>query len=75
MAKNTKERVSNTKPLTINRFTGDKRPGTEPAIPLYKVEDDYKYDSGNVALIHVKIDKSLMAAKQNTNNQTLPVIK
>ena len=67
--------VSNTKPSARNNLPGDKHTGLEPAILFYEVEDDDNYDSGNEAVIHVKIDKSLTATKQNTKKWTSPVIK
>ena len=67
--------VSNTKPLTGDHLPGDKYTGIDPAILLYEVEDDDNYDSGNEAVIHVKIDKSLTATKQNTKKLTFTAIK
>ena len=67
--------VSNTKPLTGDHLPGDKYTGLDPAILFYEVEDDDNYDSGNEAVIHVKIDKSLRDTKQNTKKWTFPVIK
>ena len=75
MSKTIKNRVSNPKPLTGKPDTGDNCPWPEPAICFYKMEDDDKSDSGDDAVIHVKIDKSSTDTKQNVNNLTFPVIK
>ena len=75
MAKTINTRVSNTKPLTGNTFTGDKRPVFNPDICLYRVEDNDKSDNVNDAVIHIKIDKYSTDTKQNINNLTFPVIK
>ena len=61
--------------LTREPFTGDKCPCTEPAICFYEVEDDDKYDSGNDAVIHLKINKASTDTKQNINKLTFPVMK
>ena len=70
-----KTRVSNPKPLTRKPFTRDKCPWLEKAIFFYKVEDDDNSDSGDDAVIHVKIDKASTDTKQKINNLTFPAIK
>ena len=46
MAKTTKTRVSNYKPFIGEPLPGDKRPGFNPDICLYEVEDNDMSDSG-----------------------------
>ena len=75
MEKTIKARVSNTKPLTGNNFTGDKHPRLKTYIWFCKVEDSDKYDNGNEAVIHIKIYKSSEATKKNTKKPTFSVIK
>ena len=63
MAKTTNMRVSSPKPLTINPFPGDKRPNLYPDIHFYKVEDYDKSGSGDNAVTHIKIEKSILDTK------------
>ena len=46
MAKTTRTRVSNYKPFIGKPLPGDKRPGFNPDICLYEVEDNDMSDSG-----------------------------
>ena len=73
--KNKKTRVSITKPLTENVFTGDKFTGIKPDIFFCEVEDYDNPGSGDNAGIHVKTYKASRDIKQNTKNMTLLVIK
>ena len=52
--------VSNHKPLTGKPFTGDKCPWTNPVICFYEVEYGDKTDSGDDAVIHVKLIEPLL---------------
>ena len=75
MEKTTKTRVSNFKPFIGEPSPGDQRPGIKPSIHFYGVEENDNYDSGEKAIIHVKIDIFSTATKQNTKNLNFPVIK
>ena len=67
--------VYTTKPLTRKRFPGDNCTRLKPDIQFGKVEDNYKSDSGDAAVIHVKINNTSLANEQNTKNMNFPVIK
>ena len=73
--KTTNTRVSNPNTLDGNPFPGDKRPGLEPDILFYKLEDDDESDIGDESVIHIKIYKIGASTKQNLQRITIPVIK
>ena len=57
VAKNVNTIVSNPNNLTGNPFPGDKFPGPKTYICFHEVEDDDEYDSGDKAVIHIKLAK------------------
>ena len=75
MVNTTNTMVSNPKPLFRETFPGYKRPRIEPDIHFWTVEGNDNSDSGDEAVIHVKIDKSRASTKKYLKRITFPVNK